>query len=264
MDEKRKLRLNQICSTLAKNSSKVMNHNSVQHKKSLCSSEQEMQLSEKQLQVGIDLDKKLDVITSILNNEQVVLNSIQLINLIDIYYADEANHANDTQDRKMGHSSNDSIAQLHLLSSFFPCIACSMSFEFDQTFHLHMNRRCVYIRLFCMKCNMFKTYFNKCKLLYHIYSHKANLFEPLYKSVKLEALPYEKLSLNKERPIDFNAIIANIIKQSNDRFKLNHPSSANNHSAHGDQSLFTSAQILNSNNNGYKLNEHDLVQMKHL
>jgi hypothetical protein len=264
MDEKRKLRLNQICSTLAKNSLKVINpNNNSEHEEAHYLNEHETQLSHlcnKQQVAGIDLHEKLDVITSILTNDQIVLNSIQLINLIDIYY-DETNHTNESQVNKSELSANGSLGQLHLLSSFFPCIACSMSFEFDQTFHLHMNRRCVYIRLFCTKCNAFKTYFNKCKLLYHIYSHKSNLFERVYKSVKFEALPYEKLSVNKERPIDFNLIIANIIKQSNDRFKLNFLGSANNYSAQ-DQSLLNSAQILNSVNNGYKLNEHDMAQMK--
>ena len=130
MDEKRKLRLNQICSTLAKNSCKVTNqHTNGEHEEeeeeAQKASEQETHLLKKQqTAIDINLQEKLDVITSILNNDQIVLNSIQLINLIDIYYADEANHAIETQ------TDTSSIGQFHLLSSFFPCIACSMSFEY--------------------------------------------------------------------------------------------------------------------------------------
>ena len=53
-----------------------------------------------------------------------------------------------------------------------------------------------------MQCETFKTFYNPCKLLYHIYSHKLFIFEPIYKTIKIESITLERLNLSKEKNID--------------------------------------------------------------
>ncbi len=57
-------------------------------------------------------------------------------------------------------------------------------------------------RFYCLKCETFKTFYNPCKLLYHIYSHKLFMLEPIYKSIKIESITLERLNLSKEKNID--------------------------------------------------------------
>ncbi len=72
-------------------------------------------------------------------------------------------------------------------------------------------------RFFCLKCECFKTFYNPCKLLYHIYSHKHFIFEAIYKSIKVESITLERLSMSKEKNIDLfrNTLASNVSKDSN-------------------------------------------------
>jgi hypothetical protein len=141
----------------------------------------------------------IDLITRVLNNQEVLLNSVQLINFIHFYFDDQQQQQNvsmknaaqpmDVSTPPMFDSGNQ-----QLISICFPCIACSYKFKFEQTFHQHLDRRSILIRLYCTKCQTYKTFFNKCKLFYHIYSHKAHLLDPMYKQLQIELIPFEKMN----------------------------------------------------------------------
>jgi hypothetical protein len=132
-------------------------------------------------------------------------NSLQLINFIDDYFK--------------SHDCNTLTTQptTTTRSAFFcyPCIACSTNFYHEQSLHCHLERRTVYIKVFCIKCDVIKTFFNRCKLVYHIYSHKNNLTEPLYKHISIEIVPVEKLTSNKQQP-KLNLDNVNITDLTND------------------------------------------------
>ena len=178
--------------------------------------------------------RRFDLATSrILANDELILNSVQLINFVDYYFdLDEqqqqppATGANTHSCTKAAispksptHQTSTSSSSSSPATSFtfnaanisicFPCMACSLAFKFDQTFHSHLDRRTTIIRFYCLKCQTAKTFYNKCKLLYHVYSHKStSLLEPIYKRLRIEPISIERFALSKERPIDFDQIFA--------------------------------------------------------
>ena len=50
-----------------------------------------------------------------------------------------------------------------------------------------------------MKCDSYKTFFNRCKLLYHVYSHKTYLTEPIYRELSIDMIQLEKAFALNER-----------------------------------------------------------------
>ena len=181
----------------------------------------------------LDLSQKYLLTSKLLDNPNLVLNCVQLINFLDFYFEldnqinddsedldnisdlnSESNHENISYNNTNLPSTNIVLNEKNLLTIAYPCIACSMKFKYDQTFHLHLNRRSVIIRIYCNKCDTFKTFYNKCKLMYHIYSHKMSLFEPIFKSIKVESISIDRLNLNKEKTIDIDSILTNSLSQS--------------------------------------------------
>jgi hypothetical protein len=174
------------------------------------------------------------------NNDDLTLNCIQLINFIEFYFNDEADESTAT--------ALSTSRQQQSLAACFPCIVCSMQFSFDQTFHMHLERKSIVIRVYCVKCESLKKFYNKCKLLYHVYSHKMTLFEPIYKSIQIESfqaasaamVTSQQSLLIRERTIDIDLIFANAY-----------------------QSVFNerdSSSNMNVFNNGFKMCENDLMQ----
>lgn len=129
-----------------------------------------------------------DITREHLHKDDLALNSIQLINFMHFYY-DEGQSTS-----VWALTENGSVHEKQPISVCFPCIACSYKFSFEHTFHQHLDRRSFVIRLNCLKCGMFKTFFNRCKLFYHIYSHKVHLLEPIFKSVQIEPMPFDKMN----------------------------------------------------------------------
>ena len=139
-------------------------------------------------QINLSLPNKIELANRVLNNAELVLNSLQLMNFIHFYFNDLSDHhqnqSNDSaafssptaatqsigDNSKNNNNKGSSISQVTVC---FPCSACSTKFTFEQTFQLHLNRRSVLIRLHCAQCATVKTFFNRCKLLYHIFSHKV-------------------------------------------------------------------------------------------
>lgn len=156
----------------------------------------------------VDLSSKL-----IENNADLALNCVQLINFIEFYFNDAP-----TNSLAPSAESTSSAAAIDRppLTSCFPCIVCSTQFSFDQTFHMHLERKSAVIRVYCVKCDSLKKFYNKCKLLYHVYSHKTTLLEPIYRSLQIESLPVAggpdstgpslQSLLAKERTIDTSLI----------------------------------------------------------
>ena len=137
----------------------------------------------------LELDEKMYCVSRALANNDLTLNCVQFINLINFYFEGK----DEASEEKLG---------TNAIYTCFPCIACSSHFSFEHTFHLHLERRSILVRFFCIQCNTFKTFYNKCKLVYHVYSHKMFLFEPIYKAIKIEAISLERLSMSKERNIE--------------------------------------------------------------
>lgn len=204
-----------------------------------------------QVKPSLNLSNKLSLINKILNNNNnsscsqieplIVLNSLQLINFINFYFN------NDLEEKNFDNFEN--YTNTNLISICFPCIACSTKFTFEQTFHLHLDRRSILIRLYCMECNQYKTFFNKCKLFYHIYSHKAYLFEPIYKHIQIDQIPLDKcLNLNSQKHFDnLNRLFSSLDQLLTD----------------------TDSKCLNANlnlnlflNKRFALNDSDLMQIK--
>ena len=175
------------------------------------------------------------------NNDDLTLNCIQLINFIEFYFNDDVDDSPTT-------TTTISTSRQQSLVACFPCIVCSMQFSFDQTFHMHLERKSIVIRVYCVKCESLKKFYNKCKLLYHVYSHKMTLFEPIYKSIQIESfqaastamLTSQQSLLIKERTIDIDLIFANAYQSV-----LNERDSSSN---------------MNVFNNGFKMCENDLMQ----
>ncbi|CAF0729531.1 unnamed protein product [Brachionus calyciflorus] len=176
----------------------------------------------------IDFGFKIELINKVLNDSQISLNSLQLINFLN-YYFDE--NADEIEHRTSGN-----------LSICFPCIACSAQFSYEQTFHLHLDRRAIFLKLHCSECKQTKVFFNKCKLFYHIYSHKSSLFEPKYNKIQIDQIPVEKASQqNSKHSESLNFIFSSL---------------------HG---LITQNPRIDVNlsiNHRFKLNEQDLHQIK--
>lgn len=128
-----------------------------------------------------------DITREHLHTDDLVLNSVQLINFVQFYFDEPAQPP-------WCNVEAGSIHEKQSISVCFPCIACSYKFSFEHTFHQHLDRRSFIIRLNCLKCETFKTFFNKCKLFYHIYSHKQHILEPIFKSIQIESMPIEKMS----------------------------------------------------------------------
>ena len=177
------------------------------------------------------------------NNDDLTLNCIQLINFIEFYFNDEVDESSTT---------TLSTSRQQTLAACFPCIVCSMQFSFDQTFHMHLERKSIVIRVYCVKCESLKKFYNKCKLLYHVYSHKMTLFEPIYKSIQIESFQAASSSssaamatsqqslLIRERTIDIDLIFAHAYQSV-----LNERDTSSN---------------MNVFNNGFKMCENDLMQ----
>lgn len=131
------------------------------------------------------------------NNDEIVYNCIQLMNLIESYFQE----SDDTKPYKWDidhHTNVENEDNERTTFHCFPCIACTSNFYYEQSLNQHLERRTIYIRLYCLKCEVYKTFFNKCKLYYHLYSHKNYLIEPIYKNLLIELIPIEKLNLNKQ------------------------------------------------------------------
>ena len=165
-----------------------------------------------------DMDQKLNLTSKILSNSEFALNCVQFINFIS-YYFEEMPSCQETLSMMFNHGQEAPAGDNKcpykpklldagkksnpiVVSTCFPCIVCSSQFSFEQTFHLHLERRSILIRFYCLKCETYKTFYNSCKLLYHIYSHKLYLFEPIYKAIKIESITIDRLNLSKEKNID--------------------------------------------------------------
>lgn len=175
---------------------------------------------------AIDFGFKIELINKILHDDQLCLTSLQLINFINYYFQDNSEEI-------------DPVIN-HNISIIFPCIACSAKFSYEQTFHLHLDRRAVYIKLYCIECKQYKVFFNKCKLFYHVYSHKNNLFQPIYRHVQIDQIPLDKaISQNPKHLASVQYLLSSIqsLKQTDLNINL-------------------------SINNKFKLNEQDLSQIK--
>lgn len=178
---------------------------------------------------ALSLGKRVDFANQLLAatnrppQANLVLNSFQLINFIEFYFNDLSTANSYSENGLMMHSSApEAIAALNgdsshqhatpsnMITNCFPCSACSTKFTFEQTFQMHLNRRSVLIRLYCLKCATYKTFFNKCKLFYHIYSHKLNLFEGMYTGLSIDVIPGEK---SKEKAsVDLGLLFQSINK----------------------------------------------------
>jgi hypothetical protein len=200
-------------------------------------------------------------------NQEIVLNSVQLINFIDFYFND-LSHVSSTDNNLIDHQTcNDTEPNSNngnsLITICFPCSACSTKFSFEQTFQLHLNRRSVLIRIYCIKCGTFKTFFNKCKLFYHIYSHKHNLYDPIYKNIQIDLVPAEKLNLNKEKTlVDLNMLFANLDKLMSDA--TNDEISIENGQPQLSHQMFNGTSEMNSMllNTRFKVNNNDMLDIR--
>ena len=114
-------------------------------------------------------DQKVALTSKILNNNESVLNCLQFINLIQYYFNDlpklQLNDNNVEELSKNNIMGTDSLsrnspykpfqpncsliesAKQSEVTTCFPCIVCSSQFSFEQTFHLHLERRSILIRL---------------------------------------------------------------------------------------------------------------------
>ena len=210
---------------------------------------------------SFSLSNRIDFSSKLIeNNCDLILNCVQLINFIEFYFNDAATTPSTTPILTQNDSNKATNRSIH---ACFPCIVCSMQFSFDQTFHMHLERRSVIIRVYCIKCDSLKKFYNKCKLLYHVYSHKMTLFDPIYKSIQIESLssvtePASSLQrstttttsvqmLSKERNIDIDLIFSNVYQFA---AASNTSNTSNDYTA------------LNPFNNGFKLCDNDLVQIQ--
>ena len=125
-----------------------------------------------QLQLSNYEEQKLSRTLKIFSNNDTVLNCLQFINLIQYYFSDypgfNKSASIDDSDRKQldngiqpiksvfssksavsdqnGSSSEHSAFNSDYVETCFPCIVCSSQFSFEQTFHLHLERRSIVIR----------------------------------------------------------------------------------------------------------------------
>ena len=109
---------------------------------------------------------KLNLTSKMLNNTESTLNCLQFINLIQYYFSETTPVTQDKTSNVLSLSTsptnlmayrpeqNDNSLQggrkkanSAVISTCFPCIVCSSQFSFEQTFHLHLERRSVLIRL---------------------------------------------------------------------------------------------------------------------
>jgi hypothetical protein len=248
--------------------------------------------------IKFTLLNRLSLISKLVeNNDDLVLNCVQLVNFFEFYFndtnslnQDENTDSSSSASAASNYNSNKSQCHANVgfnrapLTACYPCIVCSMQFSFDQTFHMHLERKSVVIRVYCIKCDSLKKFYNKCKLLYHVYSHKMTLFEPIYKSIQIESLlsggeidfnasgglrqtfaqSSSSLSsaslssaqtlLSKERTVNIDLIFANAYQTA---------MSYNNNNNNNDDELSTGNSIVsicNLFNNGFKISENDLMQ----
>jgi hypothetical protein len=172
------------------------------------------------LSVSLKQNVRVELIQRVLNNNELALNSLQLINFIQFYFDDEQeNSYNSCCLNNLSQSAVDlnqlykqdytNSEQLQLSSTCYPCMACSSEFSFEQTFQLHLERRTILARLYCSECASAKTFYNKCKLMYHIYSHKQRMFEPIYHQLSIECIPMDRLNATRERTVDLGPLSFN-------------------------------------------------------
>lgn len=127
----------------------------------------------------------VNLLDDLITND-TTLNSSQIINLVNLYFEDD-----------LKNNKNDSPYESY--TNCYPCSGCSTHFNYEHSLHLHLERRSYLITLKCLKCDTTKKFFNKCKLLYHIYSHKQHFNEFIFKELRIEVLPIDKLNFNKEK-----------------------------------------------------------------
>ena len=139
------------------------------------------------------------------SNTEISYNSLQLLNFIDDYFKSDTIKSFNC-DERVANSDSKLKSKKRLAFFCYPCIACSSNYYYEQSLHLHLERRTAQIKVFCIKCNAFKTFFNRCKLIYHLYSHKNFLIEPLYKQLSIDLLPIEKLITTNKTKINLDAI----------------------------------------------------------
>uniref|UniRef100_A0A2A4K0T9 C2H2-type domain-containing protein n=1 Tax=Heliothis virescens TaxID=7102 RepID=A0A2A4K0T9_HELVI len=71
----------------------------------------------------------------------------------------------------------------------FSCTDCGDKFIFESSFHDHVNRQSVKITYMCRYCNLTRTFFNRCNLLFHIRSHVFKTATINVTDLKIEPLP---------------------------------------------------------------------------
>jgi hypothetical protein len=166
------------------------------------------------LSVGLKQNVRVELIQRVLNNNELALNSLQLINFIQFYLEDEQeysynNFCVNNPSLSIDHEHVNTQQHPKLVSTCYPCMACSSEFSFEQTFQLHLERRTILVRLYCSECGSAKTFYNKCKLMYHIYSHKQHIFEPIYHQLSIECIPMDRLNATRERTVDLSTMSFN-------------------------------------------------------
>ena len=119
-------------------------------------------------------EQKINHTSKVLNNNESFLNCLQFINLIQYYFNDSPTirlsdqHTSETSayssasefgimpfrsaDDCAGAQSRSSPADLSCIQTCYPCIVCSSQFSFEQTFHLHLERRSILIRFLISSC----------------------------------------------------------------------------------------------------------------
>ncbi len=107
-------------------------------------------------------ENKLNLTSQFLKNTESALNCLQFINLIQYYFNDATTLSHLKTSALLTSPVNSSMYRPEqsggsqcsektrpnsaVISTCFPCIVCSSQFSFEQTFHLHLERRSVLIR----------------------------------------------------------------------------------------------------------------------
>lgn len=144
--------------------------NQYQHQQQLHTSSHLQQCQKKQYRIyEYYEEQKINRMSKVLNNNDSFLNCLQFINLIQYYFNDSPTlqlsdqhikEQNSTQS-KFGiqpfkssgeenctefNQKSASSSDLSRIQTCYPCIVCSSQFSFEQTFHLHLERRSILIR----------------------------------------------------------------------------------------------------------------------
>lgn len=111
-------------------------------------------------------EQKIKHTSKVLNNNDSFLNCLQFINLIQYYFNDSPTFRLNDQhisEQSSMHSkfgimpfkssseencdiNQKTASDMSRIQTCYPCIVCSSQFSFEQTFHLHLERRSILIR----------------------------------------------------------------------------------------------------------------------